>query len=106
MIDPNELFTRAESSAEDWADKDYAAGILEDFLSTMEGQIASKLKSEGIPITIISKLIKSQPEWIDAAKAWRFARKEALIARLKYEQVNRFQDNVRTKESTERTLAR
>ncbi len=106
MIDPKDLFVKAENAAEDWADKDFAAGMLEDSLSVLEGQIATRLKMEGNPISIISKLIKSQPEWFELSKNWRTARKAALIARLKYEQVNRYQDNVRTKESTERALAR
>lgn len=106
MIDPNELFTRAENAAEDWADKDHAAGILEDFIDTLEGTITAELKAKGEPITVINKLSKADPRWIEASKNWREARKQALIAKLKYDQVNRYMDNVRTKESTERSLAR
>ncbi|MBW2106612.1 MAG: hypothetical protein JRI26_11495 [Deltaproteobacteria bacterium] len=106
MIDPQELYNRAMEAAEDWADKDHASGILEDAVSAMEGMLVAELKAKGEPVTVILKLVKNDSRWKEAAQNWRTARKEALIARLKYEQVNRFMDNVRTKESTERALAR
>lgn len=106
MIEPSKLFDKAMKSAEDWADKDHAAGILEDGLSTLEGILIAELKAKGEPITIIPKLIKKDTRWVDAAEAWRDARKQALIAKLRYEQVCRYMDNERTKESTERSLAR
>ena len=106
MINPQDLYTKAMEAAEDWADKEHAAGVLEDALSTLEGVLLAELKSQGEPTTTAPKLIKKDPRWIDSAKTWREAKRAALIARMKYEQVNRFQDNVRTKESTERALAR
>jgi hypothetical protein len=106
MIDPQELFTKAEAAAADWADKDYAAGLLEDLVSSLEGVLASRYKSKGHAATLIPKLIKADVEWKEAQYRWREAKKEAMVARLKYEQINRFQDNIRTKESTERALAR
>ena len=106
MIDPTNLHNKAMAAAEDWADKDHAAGLLEDALSTLEGVIVAELKASGESISIIPKLVKKDERWVELARNWRDARKAALIARLQYEQVNRFQDNVRTKESTERALAR
>ena len=106
MIEPEKLYEKAMSAAEEWADYDHAAGLLEDLLSTVEGSIASRLKSEGESISIIPKLIKKDPQWKESASQWREAKKQALIAKLKYEQINRFMDNIRTKESTERALAR
>jgi len=106
MIDPTELYNKALNSAEEWADKDNAAGVLEDALGTLEGVLCAEYKAKGEPVSIMTKLIKQDQRWINAAKAWREARKHALVARLKYEQVNRYQDNIRTRESTERQLAR
>lgn len=106
MIDPQKLFDKAISCAEDWADKDHAAGVLEDGLSTIEGSLCAEYKAKGEPISVITKLIKKDARWLEAAQSWREARKQALVARLKYEQVNRYMDNIRTKESTERQLTR
>lgn len=104
MINPKELFEKAEQAAEDWADKDHAAGLLEDALSAMEGHIAAELKAKGESISIIPKLIKNETKWKELAKLWRDARKDALKAKLFYEQVNRYQDNIRSVEATTRRL--
>jgi len=106
MINPADLYEKAMKQAEDWADKQHAEGVLEDALSTLEGTLIAELKAKGEPITTAPKLIKKDPRWIDAARVWRDAKRESLIARLRYEQVNRYQDNQRTKESTERQLGR
>lgn len=106
MIDPESLYNKAMEQAEVWADTDHAAGVLEDALEALEGVLVAEYKAKGEPVTILGKLIKKDARWTEAAKARRDARKEALIARLKYEQINRYQDNKRTKESTERQLGR
>ena len=106
MIEPDKLFNKAMEQAEMWADDDYTAGILEDALSTLEGILIAELKANGEPITIIPKLLKKDPRWIDSSNRWRDAKKSALLSKLKYDQVCRYMDNVRTKETTERALAR
>lgn len=106
MIDPEKLYNRSMTAAEEWADKDHAAGVLEDALGTLESDIAAELKARGEPVSVIPKMIKCDQRWKDAAQSWRQAKRDALIAKLKYEQANRYQDNLRTKESTERQLAR
>jgi len=106
MIDPEKLYNKAMEAAEDWADKDYAAGVLEDGLSTLEASLIAEYKAKGEPVSTVAKRVKMDPKWVSMAEAWRDARKAALVARLKYDQINRFIDNCRTKESTERSLAR
>lgn len=106
MIDPTELYNKAMAQAENWADADYVSGLLDDALDTLEGVIIAELKASGQPVSIINKLAKKDERWKEAAQKRREARRDALIERLKYEQVNRYQDNNRTKESTERQLAR
>ena len=105
MINPTDLYEKAIRQAEDYADRDYAAGILEDALSTLEGHLTAELKAKGEPTTILSKLVKKDERWITAANDWRAAKKSALIAKMKYEQVNRYQDNIRTVEASTRKLA-
>jgi hypothetical protein len=105
MLDPNELFTKAMEAADDYADKEHAAGVLEDSLDAMKGVLVAEYKGKGEPVTIIKDLIKSDPRYKDFAKTWRNAMKSYRIAKLKYDQVCRFQDNVRTNEATARRLA-
>jgi len=106
MIDPTELYNKAMAQAENWADADYASGLLDDALDTLEGVITAELKADGKPVSIINKLAKNDERWKEAAQKRRQARRDALIEKLKYEQMNRYQDNIRTKESTERQLGR
>lgn len=106
MIDPQALYERALEAAQDFQDKEYAYGILEDGLQTLEGQIIAELRARGEPTTIVSKLAKTDRRWIEMAELRRDAEKAYKLAKFKYEQVNRFQDNIRTKETTERALAR
>lgn len=105
MIDPDKVYQKAVDQAEDYADKSYAAGVLSDGLDTLKGQIMAELRSKGDPVTLISSLSRTDQRWIDMAKQVRDAEKAALIAKLKYEQVNRWQDNVRTNEATIRKHA-
>ena len=106
MIDPKELYERAMEAGEGWADKDHAAGVLEDALDALKGQISSELKTRGESISLIRDLVRKDERWIDMTSKWREAKKSALIAKLKYEQINRYQDNLRTNQVTERQLAR
>jgi len=106
MIDPQALFDKAMTAAEDWADKDEAAGNLDDAVDALKALIYSELKSKGEPVTLVPVLAKKDERYVELQKNYMAAKKAALIARLKYEQINRFMDNIRTKESTERALAR
>jgi hypothetical protein len=105
MFNPQSMYEKAIEAAEDYADKDHAAGVLEDALDALKGVIASELKAKGEAVGLISNLTKKDPRWIEMTKSWRDARKEALIAKMKYDQINRFQDNERTQEATARRLA-
>ena len=106
MIDPTALYNKAIEQAEDWADKEHAAGVLEDAVGAMEGLLYAEYKAKGEPATLIPRLIKKDDRHKNALNLWRDAKKEAHIAKMKYDQVNKYQDNIRTKESTERQLAR
>ena len=105
MLDPNELFTKAMEAAEDYADKEHAAGVLEDALDALKGSLVAKYKARGEAVTIIKDLVKNDPEYKQLAIEWRDAVRAFRIAKLKYDQVCRFQDNVRTNEATARRLA-
>ena len=104
MINPKDLYEKAMESAEDYADKDYASGLLDDAVEALEGVITAELKAEGQPTTLIPKLIKKDKRLMKEKENRRGARKQAIIAKLKYEQVNRYQDNLRTNEVTVRKL--
>ncbi len=106
MIDPTALYNKALAQAEEWADKEHAAGVLEDAVGAMEGVLYAEYKAKGEPSTLIPKLIKKDERHKQALEQWRLAKKEAHIAKMKYDQVNKYQDNIRTRESTERQLAR
>ena len=106
MINPQELFDKAMTAAEDWADKDEAADNLDDAVDALKGLIFSELKAKGESVTLIPVLAKKDERYVELQKDYLAAKKEAIIAKLKYDQINRFMDNVRTKESTERALAR
>ena len=106
MLDPDLIYNGSIDAAEDWADKDHASGILEDALGTLESQIASELKAKGEPVSIISKLIKKDSRWIEFARTWRDAKKASLLARLKYDQLCRKGENIRTNAVTERQLTK
>jgi hypothetical protein len=105
MLDPKDLFTKAMEAAEDYADKEHAAGVLEDALDALKGLLVAEYKSKGEPITTIKDIIKNDPRYKESVSAWRDAVKAFRIAKLKYDQVCRFQDNVRTNEATARRLA-
>lgn len=105
MKDPDELYSRSIELAEDYADKDFAAGVLEDAISTLEGVITAELKAQGQSITIIPKLVKKDERWVEASANWREARKQTLIAKMKYDQSVKYQDNLRTIEATNRRLS-
>ena len=104
MFDPDKLYTKAMEAAKDYADKDHAAGVLEDALDALKGDIIAKLKSKGEPVTIVGSLAKSDPDYKEMTKAWRDAKHAALIAKMKYDQICRYQDNERTNEVTTRRL--
>ena len=106
MINPTDLYNKALAAGEEWADKDHAAGVLEDALDALKGQISAELKAKGESISLIRDLTRKDERWREASIRWRDARKQALIAKLKYEQVCRYQDNLRTNQVTERQLAR
>lgn len=105
MIDPDKIFNNSMEAATDWADKDHAAGILEDGAETLRGVIASELKQSGESVTLIRDLTRKDSRWVEMVRQWRDAKRAALIAKLKYDQVCRWQENVRTNEVTERKLA-
>ena len=105
MFDPDKLYTKAMSAAEDYADKDEAAGNLEDALDALRGDIMAELKARGEPVTVLKDYARKDPRYTQTAKSWREARKQALIARMKYDQICRYQDNERTNEVTTRRLA-
>lgn len=104
MIDPGKVYEQAMEAAEDYADKDHAAGVLEDALDALKGTLTADLKSKGESVTIISSLVKKDHAWIELSVQWRDARKSAILAKLKYDQVCRWQDNIRTNAVTDRSL--
>ena len=106
MINPQDLYNKAIEAGEEWADKQYEAGLLEDLADAIKGDIAAELKANGVPISLISNLIKADKRHKEAMKDYRDAKHEEMKAKIKYDQVNRYMDNLRTKESTERQLAR
>ena len=82
MINPEELYLKSMAQAEEWADQQYAEGMLEDALDTLEGVLIAELKAKGEAVTGLAKLIKKDQRWKEAAEQWRKAKKKALIAKL------------------------
>jgi len=70
MFDPDKLYTKAMEAAKDYADKDHAAGVLEDALDALKGDIIAKLKSKGEPVTIVGSLAKSDPDYKEMTKEY------------------------------------
>lgn len=101
-----EMYEKSMELAEKWADADEAEGHMKDSLEAMEADLIAEYKKDGQPVTLIPKLIKGDQRYKDVAKALRVLRRETIIAKERYNQSNRYQDNWRTKESTERQLAR
>ncbi len=91
-------------AASDYADKDYAEGMLDDARRAMKGAVAAQLRAKGESISIISDLVRKDLKYLESAKAWRDARMLAIMAKFKYEQVCRYQDNLRTQQVSDRQV--
>jgi len=104
MLNSTSLYEKAMEAAEDYADKEHAAGVLEDALDALKGSLVAKYKAKGEAVTIINNLVKDDPEYKLMATQWRDAVKAYRIARLKYDQICRYQDNEKTNEVTARQL--
>ena len=106
MINPQELYNRAMEAADELVEKEEIANTFADAVEALEGIIIEDLKAKGEPTTIVSKLAKKDMRYIIMKNDWRGAINDFHRAKYKYEQACKFQDNVRTKESTERQLGR
>ena len=104
MLNSTSLYEKAMEAAEDYADKEHAAGVLEDALDALKGSLSAEYKRKGEPATLIGSLIKNDPLYKEMATQWRDAVKAYRIARLKYDQICRYQDNEKTNEVTARAL--
>jgi len=100
MIDPTELYNRAMDAAEDWSTKDEIAANLDVAVDTLKAVIYAEMKSKGDSVTLIPTLAKGEKRYVEMMESYLKAKREALLAKMKYDQIGKYMDNIRTKEST------
>lgn len=101
--DPNELHGRFVELGSDWADKDAAANLLEETKKSVLGK--TFLAAEGKSVAEREYLALSNPGYVDHLKAMVEARKQANLARVRFDAARTWFDAARTIEATRRAEA-
>jgi len=99
MIDVNQLYEKLVKSGEDWAHKNAAADILEESKKPILSQIMQDYQGSH---AAKESLALADPRYTDHLKTMVESRKEANIARVKWEAQKMYVELTRTKAASER----
>ena len=99
-FDPNKVAEKIRLAGDDWADKDYAASLLEETKKVLY----SKLFLESTEKTVAEReaWANSHPDLKQHIEQMTLARREANKARVKYKSAEEWVGLVRTLEATKR----
>lgn len=106
LYDPEQIFHRLESAAEDWAQAQLVADQLEKMGEILMAKMQLEAKSEGNPVGMCKEIARARVEWETHIKGELIARNKADRAKARYRNMQALADARRTQESTMRTLAR
>ena len=99
-MNPDQIFIKLESAANDYADREAAASLLEEMKHTVLSQCAADWPDYSM--TAAESKARRDDRFIKHLKIMVDARKEANKAKAKYYSIQTWIDLTRTKESTER----
>jgi hypothetical protein len=102
--DPNRLAAYLESQAEDWADKDAAANLLEETKKTVLAKVFNSLAGRFKGVAEREFAALGSPAYVEHVTAMVEARRVANVAKAKLEATRVYLDLIRTKEATQRVL--
>ena len=100
MMNPDQIFYRLESAANDFADREAAASLLEEMKSTVLSQCASDHPEDSM--SKAESKARRDERFVEHLRSMVEARKEANKAKSLYYSIQTWIDLTRTKESTER----
>ena len=99
-MNPDQIFVKLESAANDYADREAAASLLEEMKHTILSQCAADHPDDSM--SAAESKARRDKRFIEHLKSMVDARKEANKAKAKYYSIQTWIDLTRTKESTER----
>ena len=99
-MNPDQIYLKLEKAADDFADKEAAASLLEEMKHTVLSQCASDWPEDSNAAA--ESKARRDPKYIEHLKNMVEARREANKAKAKYYSVQTWIDLMRSKESTER----
>jgi hypothetical protein len=101
-FDPGEIANNFREHANDWADKNAAADLLEHMRTVLRSQIASKFLQDLGSMNKAEAAAEATEEYSDHLKSMVEARRLANRARAQYEADKAYIDLIRSQESTRR----
>ena len=99
-MNPDSIYSKLEQAANDFADKESAASLLEEMKHTILSQCASDWPEDSMASA--ESKARRDPRFIKHLQDMVTARREANKAKSKYYSIGVWIDLIRTKESTER----
>lgn len=104
MIDPNEIHERLRISGEEWAELDAAANLLEETKKPLRAKL---MNESGAPTMAKAEVIaESSDTYLEHVESMVEARKQATIARVRYDSAKMWAELVRSQEATNRAQMR
>lgn len=103
-IDPSEIYLRLVSLGTDWAEKKYAADLLEDARKPLIAKLGSQSNEKSQNAREAFAL--SHADYEEHCKLLALAAKDEAIAKVKYAAANTYADLMRTVAANERAVTR
>lgn len=103
-LDANELYHKLITAGSDWADKQAAAGVLEDTKSAVLCRLMIKSNAPSVAAREVEA--KASQEYQDHVRATQEAVKAALKAKVQYEAIRTWIDLKRTESANTRAEMR
>lgn len=99
-MNPDQIYLKLEKAADEYADKESAASLLEEMKHTVLSQCAADWPEDSMASA--ESKARRDPRYIQHLHDMVTARKEANKAKARYYSIQTWIDLTRTKESTER----
>ncbi len=99
-MNPDQIYLKLEKAADEFADKEAAASLLEETKHTVLSQCAADWPEESMASA--ESKARRDPRYIQHLKDMVTARKEANKAKSRYYSISTWIDLMRSKEATER----
>ena len=99
-MNPDQIFTKLEQAANEWADLEAAASLNEEMKHTVLSQCAAKWASDSM--SAAESKARRDEQYIHHLEEMVRTRRDANKAKARYYSIQTWIDLMRTKESTER----